>query len=209
MNADRWPDAGGCNILCLTDRQLSILRQFTHPRCLSRGAFVVPVFDKWYSYPTEDLWASYVDEVDDLLDKLGKGATVDCQNMQSLLQLIADGVAPATNLLHARSSTSLSAGAVTVTAYEVETGTSAIVTNLAVQYIGTAPASMRVVITRSGVMYPLAEILTPVSARHYVWNGPWYLMYGDVLGVRLLNATAGDDIYLTTNGRVLVLPVLT
>jgi hypothetical protein len=208
VNAQSWPDAGGCNVLCLTDRQLSIVRQLVWPRCEQLEVFAVPLFDGWYTYPTEELYEAFGDECDELLDKLGKGATVDCSNLQALLQLIADGVAPAEALLLTSSDLNLPAGNSNHTIVTVNAGESAIISLVTLQYVGSTATSLRLYIYRSGTPYSVGDVTPPVSGRLYTFSGPYYLQALDTIQVRIFGATLNDDIIVTANGRLITLPVL-
>ena len=168
VNADTYPAAGGCNVLCLTDRQLSIVRQMVYPHALSPSRFVVPGFDRRFTYPTTALLAEHVDEVDGLLDKLGGGTTMDCDALLDALDTIATRLVPSALVAVSDFNTSLAAGAQNRTIYTCPQYKVARITTVGYMYAGTAPSLLLVTMRKvGGSAIAFTAMKPPVSGIYY------------------------------------------
>ena len=203
INADIYPDLGGCNVMCLTDRQVSIIRQMVYPHALSPSRFVVPGWDRRFTYPSAELAAEHIHEVEDLIDKLGTEATVDCQALLDALATIAFNVLPAPAAGYIYNNTNLSAGNNTLTILTVAADHQVIVNNLVIQYTGGTASGLYVMIDYTDVdmSTPYVVVQKPVaSGIFYQWQVRLNLSAGDALNVLVANATAGDDIFVSWTG---------
>lgn len=84
VDTDLLPAEGGCNLLCLTDRQVAIIRSFVFPMVRWPTRWVQPFQGElyWVDTPTQLLLA---DEVDDLDLEVNGGHNVPCQELADAL----------------------------------------------------------------------------------------------------------------------------
>ena len=84
VDTDLLPAEGGCNLLCLTDRQVAIIRSFVFPMVRWPTRWVQPFQGQlyWVDTPTQLLLA---DEVDDLDLEVNGGHNVPCQELADAL----------------------------------------------------------------------------------------------------------------------------
>ncbi len=208
VNATTWPEDGGCNVLCLTDRQLSIVRQMVWPRCLFDQSFAVPIYPGHFRYPDSDLYAEYVDAVESLIDKLGEGSTVDCQAMLDQLEAIAGSVARGTPISVVYQKTDMPAGTSSQTIYQCpDSGVHLKVHALCFASIGTATSVKVGIDCGDGVAY-IYEVRPPTSGQYYTFVAPMELTAGDILILRVIGATLNDDLYGWVHGVVYDVPVI-
>ena len=203
VDVDSYPEAGGCNVLCLTDRELSILRQFCFPSAISDRALRSHLFDQWFAMPTGVQRLQYDLDVTSLLDKLGRGATMDCTDLLDAMNLAAFNALPPPAIGGIYSNTSLAAGNNTVTIWTVAAEHQLIVNSLVLVYSGTGATSLRGQIDYVDVDMgkPYFAIQTPVaSGTFYQWLVHLNLSAGDALELIVTGASAGDGITVYWTG---------
>jgi len=84
---DLFPQAGGCNVLCLSDRELHIVRQFVYPYASWETRFVKSVTGQWYETAPEELYNEYKKVVESLYVKL-IGGNMCCDAISELADAI-------------------------------------------------------------------------------------------------------------------------
>ena len=84
VNTDLLPVEGGCNLLCLTDRQVAIIRSFVFPAVRWPTRWVTPLHGELYD--TDPVtFALLADEIDDLDLEVNGGHNVPCQELADAL----------------------------------------------------------------------------------------------------------------------------
>lgn len=81
---DLLPAEGGCNLLCLTDRQVAIIRSFVFPMVRWPTRWLTPVHGELYDTDTATL-ELLADEIDDLDLEVNGGHNVPCQELADAL----------------------------------------------------------------------------------------------------------------------------
>ena len=75
MDTSTLPEEGGCNLLCLSDRQVAMIRAFVFPFVRWPTRWVTPWQGRQYD-TTPDAPAALADEIDDLDLQVNGGSTV-------------------------------------------------------------------------------------------------------------------------------------
>ena len=193
-------------MLCLTDRQLSIVRQLVHPRCEVPTSFVVPIFDRWYTYPTAELYADYVNETDSLVDKLGSEGDMACSEIIDLLTAISAALELRDTIGLSWNNSSLPAGSVNISSSQVPAGSTYVLTNICFVYTGTAPTRIVVNARVSASNREVYAQNAPASNIRYDRQGAWHLKAGEYLTTAITGATAGDACFCHAVGYVVTDP---
>ena len=89
---DDLPPVGGCNILCLSDREVHIIRRFVYPFAEWRSRFVRWLYGSIYQTATEAEYLEYQDEIGQLFNDIG-GEDMGCSELATALQAIATALA--------------------------------------------------------------------------------------------------------------------
>lgn len=93
------------------------------------------------------------------------------------------------------SDTTLAAGTVVMNGATVSAGEIWVITNIAMQYIGTVPTSFQVAIYDGAAEHLLFNQLAPVSSQLHDRQGWWIIVAGDNLRYTIDGATLNDDFY--------------
>jgi len=88
---DDLPPVGGCNILCLSDREVHIIRRFVYPFAEWRSRFVRWLYGNIYQAATEAEYLEYHDEIGQLFDDIG-GEDMGCSELASALTALASAL---------------------------------------------------------------------------------------------------------------------
>ena len=88
---DDLPAEGGCNILCLSDRQIHILRRFVYPFAEWRTRYVRWLYGHYYQLATEAEYSEYQDVVNELFNDI-KGENMGCSDLAEALMVIAEAI---------------------------------------------------------------------------------------------------------------------
>jgi hypothetical protein len=89
---DDLPAAGGCNILCLSDREVHIIRRFVYPFAEWRSRFVRWLYGNTYQTATEAEYLEYQDEIGQLMNDIG-GEDMGCSELATALTALASSLA--------------------------------------------------------------------------------------------------------------------
>jgi len=94
VDSARYPEAGGCNLLCLSDRQVATVRQLlrcgTWPTRFARN-----LSGSTFTYGDPAVYLEHKTEVEELLDQLG-GCDMGCNSLILALGDLASAMAAAT-----------------------------------------------------------------------------------------------------------------
>ena len=88
---DDLPPTGGCNILCLSNREVHIIRRFVYPFAEWRSRFVRWLYGNIYQTATEAEYLEYQDEIGQLFNDIG-GEDMGCSELASALQALASAM---------------------------------------------------------------------------------------------------------------------
>ncbi len=90
VDAASYPDAGGCHLLCLSDRQCAIIRDLVYPVGTWRKRFAIRLHGDIFTTGDETIWQEHLSELHDLLYQVGEGSSMACTELlASLSDLIA------------------------------------------------------------------------------------------------------------------------
>ena len=101
VKLDKWqgyvdtsilPGAGGCNFLCLSDRQVAVIRGFVFPFCRWRTRVVLPLHGDLFQIQPE-IAAELAEELDDLELQINGGSTMSCQTIADAIADLATAIA--------------------------------------------------------------------------------------------------------------------
>lgn len=84
VDTNLLPAEGGCNLLCLTDRQVAIIRSFVFPMVRWPTRWLTPVHGELYDTDSDTL-VLLADEIDDLDLEVNGGHNVPCQSLADAL----------------------------------------------------------------------------------------------------------------------------
>ncbi|GAH91343.1 unnamed protein product [marine sediment metagenome] len=94
LNTEDLAPIGGCNFLCLSDRQVAIIRGFVYPFARWPTRTVLPI--DGYRYMTDpDIFAELIPELDDLELQISGGSTMSCQTIADAIAALAAAIAEA------------------------------------------------------------------------------------------------------------------
>jgi len=94
LNTEDLAPVGGCNFLCLSDRQVAIIRGFVYPFARWPTRTVLPI--DGYRYMTDpDIFAELIPELDDLELQISGGSTMSCQQVADAITALAAAIAEA------------------------------------------------------------------------------------------------------------------
>lgn len=92
LDSSILPLPGGCNILCLSDRQVRVINSFVFPMARWETRTVVPVEGMLYQTDPDSL-ALMVPELDDLELQLNGGNTMGCESLAEAIIALSDAIA--------------------------------------------------------------------------------------------------------------------
>ncbi|GAH21289.1 unnamed protein product, partial [marine sediment metagenome] len=94
LSTEDLAPVGGCNFLCLSDRQVAIIRGFVYPFARWPTRTVLPI--DGYRYMTDPaVFAELIPELDDLELQISGGSTMSCQTIADAIAALAAAIAEA------------------------------------------------------------------------------------------------------------------
>lgn len=96
--------------------------------------------------------------------------------------------------------TNLGAGTNTVNGTAVPSGKVDRITAAYFMYVGTSPTAVQIDAVGLATVLTVIDQQAPSSGVRYPWSGEIHLQAGDYMRVRVVGATAGDDIYMRFAG---------
>lgn len=95
IDADTYPDPGGCHIICLSDRQCAIIRDMVSAKAYWPTRFASHLHGEQFTYGDPTVFAEHKLEVNELFEQIGEGSSVACTELVTALSDLAAALSAA------------------------------------------------------------------------------------------------------------------
>jgi hypothetical protein len=93
VDSDSYPPAGGCHLICLSDRQCATIRDLVYPVATWPTRFAHRLHGDVFEPGDEAIRQEHLTEIHDLLYQIGEGSSVSCTELVAALTDLAAAVA--------------------------------------------------------------------------------------------------------------------
>lgn len=93
VDADTYPEVGGCHLVCLSERQCATIRQVISPLLHLPNRFARRIFGNVFERGDPDIYQEHLAEIGDLLYQIGGGSDVACTELVASITALAEAIA--------------------------------------------------------------------------------------------------------------------